>query len=150
MPNPRKAVQKNLTKLSKKQRKTASKPAVKMGSVSVKMPLDIKSDPIARHQWESIITAYKDSNFEMSSGDVSVVTKYCHLQSEIANLKQAAGESVNELYLTIHKILDGKRRMAIQLEDRLFLNPTARMRNFPQQPKKPEPTKEQIQFADVL
>ena len=150
---------KHLTKQEIDHRK---KSEIKVGETKLICPIFIKKDIPAMMKWKEIVKIYKDIDF-VSSGDTGLLARYCMTFSEyLALLDQK--QKINsfeirydeiEAYLDeeLIKALDcivkfnpmmqldsavnKKMDMLIKMEDRLFLNPLAKVKNVP----KKEPVK---------
>lgn len=94
----------------------------------------VKSDPVAHKEFLRLKKLYK--NIEYVEGlDERIINRYCMLVSEELRLKELLdkAESVDEI-LELNRNLDKKRDAILKLEDRLFLNPTARVKAIPKTP----------------
>lgn len=150
---------KHLTKAEIEQRKNNE---IKVGDKKLTCPTYIKNDAIAYKKWKEIIKIYKDIDF-VSSGDVGLLARYCMTHSEYLKLCdtrnklnavncdwdkyenvfpeefQEALEKILSMYtdLQLENAINKKMDMLIKMEDRLFLNPLAKVKNVPK-PKKEE------------
>ena len=159
MATPRKCLENQKGRKSAKRKATASTAPVPMGKPISKIPADVAADKVAAEKWAGITAAYKESGYIPTLGDVEALTRLCLLYSEaaalralVAKITAAARNSgvVDDAFMDLHRLLDGKRRLIVPLEDRLFLNPVARMRGLPTQ-KKEKITPENLkQYAERL
>lgn len=111
-----------------------------------------KSDPVAHKEFLRLRKLYKQIEF-VDGLDQQVINRYCQLRSQ--------EEALHELYLSTKAKMDDAedvinklsvfdaleavmtkqnqlRDKLLKLEDRLFLNPVARMRAIPKQPPEDE------------
>jgi phage terminase small subunit len=150
---------KHLTKAEVTQRK---KSEIKLGDNKLKCPDFIKSDVEAFKKWKEITKIYKDIDF-VSSGDVGLLARYCMTFSEyqrlLINRKSVEEFEINwdsrwdvmfpleirdgisrllklDTVLQLESAINKKMDMLIKMEDRLFLNPLAKVKNVPK--KEPE------------
>ena len=121
----------------------------------------VKEDEIAHKEFLRLKKLYKHIEY-VDGLDETVINRYCIMQSELHSLdkfiEQCHGDLVEAkqrlaskdidflAYLQVkgdiqNKILEAdraimkKREMLIKLEDRLFLNPTSRIKSIPKAPK---------------
>lgn len=111
-----------------------------------------KSDPIAHKEFLRLRKLYKEIEF-VDGLDSEVVNRYCQLKSQ--------EKMLHDFYLELKEMMDGLpevvqkvavyedmkdvitkqnqvRDKMLKLEDRLFLNPVARMKAIPKEPPKKE------------
>lgn len=157
---------KHLTKAEIDHRK---KSEIRLGNDKLKCPPFVKTDIEAYAKWKEITKIYKEIDF-VSSGDTGLLARYCMTFSEYLKLLTQKSrierfEPDYERLLerfdpellegldTFFKMgpvmqLDGainkKMDMLIKMEDRLFLNPLAKVKNVP---KKPKEDKQPSKFA---
>lgn len=155
---------KHLTKAEIQQRKNSE---IKLGQHKLKCPNYIRNNVNAYKKWKEIIKIYKDFDF-VSSGDTGLLARYCMTHSEYLNLCETRDRLSNlhadwskyedvfpeEFQEAVEKILcsntdlqletaiNKKMDMLIKMEDRLFLNPLAKVKNVP----KKEPEKQESEF----
>ena len=114
----------------------------------------VKEDPVAHKEFLRLKRLYKNIQY-VDGLDEQIINRYCLMVSQesaladaIADLKDSLKdcESVEERMLVYDNIaklstkLEKVRDMLLKLEDRLFLNPTARIKAIPKKP--PEDKKE--------
>ncbi|WP_238886440.1 P27 family phage terminase small subunit [Clostridium sp. YIM B02551] len=154
---------KHLTKAEIEERK---KNEIKVGEKKLICPSYVKNDVLAYKKWKEIIKIYKDIDF-VSSGDVGLLARYCMTHSEYLNLCDTRNKlnSVNcdwskyegqfpedfqealqtllsiNTDLQLENAINKKMDMLIKMEDRLFLNPLAKIKNVPKQQIKDEQPK---------
>ena len=142
MPTPRKALEAQKGRKSKARKAAASTAPVPMGKPINRTPAEVAADGVAAEKWAAITAAYKEAGYVPTLGDVEALTRLCLLYSEAAALRAlvakmtaiaAKAGAVDGELMDLHRLLDGKRRLIVPLEDRLFLNPVARMRGLPTQ-----------------
>lgn len=149
---------KHLTKVEISQRKQSE---IKLGDNKLKCPDFIKNDVAAFTKWKEITKIYKDVDF-VSTGDTGLLGRYCMTFSEYYKLldqkkrierfeidyegllKHFEPEMLEGLdtffrfgpVMQLDSAINKKGDMLIKMEDRLFLNPLAKVKNIP---KKEEP-----------
>ena len=142
MPTPRKAIETQKGRKSKAQKAAASTAPVPMGKPINRVPAEVAADSVAADKWAAITAAYREVGYVPTLGDAEALTRLCLLYSEAAALRAlvakmtaiaAKAGAVDGDLMDLHKLLDSKRRLIVPLEDRLFLNPVARMRGLPTQ-----------------
>ena len=121
----------------------------------------VKADPVAHKEFLRLKKLYKHIQY-VDGLDEQIVNRYCLMVSQESALQQALVDLQNslkdcetieermEVYDNIAKIstkLEKVRDMLIKLEDRLFLNPTARIKAIP---KKPPEEKKESPMAQFL
>jgi phage terminase small subunit len=138
---PRVNVEKQQAKhrLSGKQKAAASPKPVKLGGPVIRMPVEVKADGAARAKWAELKRLFAGKDF-ISSSDIGVMARYCLLCSEEITMKKkldTLAEKGGELkeFLGVNRALDTKRALIRSLEDRLYLNPIAKMRGLPPEEK---------------
>lgn len=114
----------------------------------------VKSDPVAHKEFLRLKKLYKHIQF-VDGLDEQIINRYCLMVSEEKSLLDLLGkiqEDIDaiddpteraELYKTYANLmnkLNKTRDMLLKIEDRLFLNPTARVKAIPKKP--PEEEKE--------
>lgn len=161
---------KHLTNEEKKRRKDGE---IKLGKSKFTCPDFVLKDPKALEKWQEIMELYKDVDF-VSNGDTGHLARYCKTFSEYLNLidRMSRIRDINEnsddvdeyidehfddrikkqlmdmvstsAILQLETAINKKQDMLIKMEDRLFLNPLAKVRNVPKkQEEKKDPLKEQ-------
>ncbi|AJO22877.1 hypothetical protein QQ991_10725 [Weizmannia coagulans] len=121
----------------------------------------VKSDPVAHKEFLRLKKLYKSIQY-IDGLDEQIVNRYCMLISEERALQKQA-DSLHALLeeeedpkekIEIYKLLNScdtkltkKRDLILKIEDRLFLNPTARIRAIP---KKPPEEEKQSPMAEFL
>jgi phage terminase small subunit len=143
----------HITKDEEKRRKQAELKLGKSELGELKPPSFIKNDIVAFRYWKQHLKEYKEAaenNIEiLSSSDVGILALYCKTYSEyesFLDLRDTLGlknittlEDALKIEATINKKMD----MLIRMQDRLFLNPLAKVKNVPKkEPKKRDALKE--------
>lgn len=149
MATPRIAISNQKGRKSKARKESASKAPVAMGTTKVTVPPDIAADKTAKAKWTDAVKAYTAVGYTLSAGDAEALARLCRLYAEEADIRGRINTGAVD-YFDGHKLMDAKRRLIVALEDRLFLNPVARMRGLPQQPKPQEPTEAENKFPGVF
>jgi len=121
----------------------------------------VKADPTAHKEFLRLKKLYKHIQY-VDGLDEQIINRYCLMVSQEEQLRKALQdlnnglaecESIEEriqIYNTIASIstkIEKVRDMLIKLEDRLFLNPTARIKAIP---KKPPEEKKESPMAQFL
>jgi len=144
---------KHLTKAEIENRK---KSEIKVGNNNLRCPIYIKNNVNAYSKWKEIIKIYKDVDF-VSSGDIGLLARYCMTHSEYLKLCETRNkleslqvnwteyedmmpkefqEGIEYLLrcnvdFQLDTAINKKMDMLIKMEDRLFLNPLAKVKNVP-------------------
>jgi len=157
--------EKNPNRLTKAEIERRQKSEVKLGDQKLKCPGFVKADVNAYAKWKEIIKIYKDLDF-VSSGDIGLLARYCMTFSEYLQLlehRKRVGQfnadwseyedRLPEEYidclnrymrlnvdLQIDNAINKKMDQLVKMEDRLFLNPLAKVKNVPKkEPKQEDP-----------
>ena len=96
----------------------------------------VRADPVAHREFLRLKKLYKNIQF-VDGLDEQMINRYCLLISQEQKLMES------DDFLALHKT----REMILKLEDRLFLNPTARIKAIP---KKPPEEKKESPMAQFL
>lgn len=120
----------------------------------------VKADPIAHKEFLRLKKLYKHIQY-VDGLDEQIINRYCLMVSEekgllgmIEQVKQDIDqaddqETRSELYKTYSNILNKlnkTRDMLMKIEDRLFLNPAARIKSIPKKPPEEEKESPMAQF----
>jgi len=119
---------------------------IQLGTQKFKMPKMVRKNPVAKKKWKEIIKLFKQFNVQfVSTSDTTMLERYCLTYAEYINLQtvraevEAAGSRDDVSNVAIYKKLDDynlesainkKMDMLIKMEDRLFLNPLAKLKNI--------------------
>ena len=136
----------NPNRLTKAEIAARREAEVKLGATDlskIKPPPFVQDDTVALAKWRECIKDYKEaakSGVELlTTSDAGTLALYCKTWSEhisllnYANPKHDLGEAL-KLQTAINKKMD----MLLKMEDRLFLNPLAKVKNVPRrEPAKP-------------
>lgn len=109
----------------------------------------VKNDLIAHAMFKKLHKLYRSIEY-VERLDENVINRYCLLHSEYTRLRDmrqdlmdqyTAADPVERLALTdrileLDKRIEKKMDLLVKLEDRLFLNPTARIKNVPKKTEK--------------
>jgi phage terminase small subunit len=100
----------------------------------------VKSDPIAHKEFLRLKKLYKKIQY-VDGLDEQIINRYCMLISQEASLHELLNKEDLDVdkKMDIYKTINKTRDSLLKLEDRLFLNPTARVKAIP---KTPEETKQ--------
>lgn len=140
---------KHLTKAEIAKRKNQEK-KLKSGVSTFKPSAQVKKDMVAHAMFKQLQKLYKSITF-VEGLDENIINRYCLLHAEYVKLRDIRQEltdryvdadSVERLALTdrlleVDKRIEKKMDLLLKLEDRLFLNPTARIKNVPKPAEKP-------------
>ena len=153
----------NPNRLTKAEIDRRKKAEIRIGETKLICPVFVKKDVPAYAKWKEIIKIYKDNDL-VSSGDVGLLARYCMTFSEYLSLLDQK-QKVNNFEIRYDEVeaaldeeliqaldcivkfnpmmqldsaVNKKMDMLIKMEDRLFLNPLAKVKNVP----KKEPVKE--------
>ena len=123
---------------------------IHIGTHDFKMPSLVAGIPVAKKKWEEVIGLYLDVDADfVSTSDSGIIERYCLAYAEYVALQNARDEIVKKGWSpvkTAHAIeemnlensINKKNDMLIKLEDRLFLNPLAKVRNVPKKESTPK------------
>ena len=121
----------------------------KSGIKTYRPSLQVENDPVALAMFKKLKKLYRSIKF-VEGLDENIINRYCLLHSEyvqIRDVRQGLSARYEELALEeklrlsehlseLDKRLDKKMDLLLKLEDRLFLNPTARVKNVPKKEEK--------------
>lgn len=153
-------LQGNPSRLTKAEIAQRQESEIRFGSQEFKATMRIRKDKIAKAKWKEVVGLYLDYGVEfVSTSDAAIIERYCltyseymklvDVRAEIEAVALRKGADVVSTYKTqdmlgIDNALNKKSDMLTKLEDRLFLNPLAKLKNVPKQEKaedQPEPMK---------
>lgn len=107
----------------------------------------VKSDPVAHKEFLRLKKLYKKIEY-VDGLDEQIINRYCMLVSQENALHEMIAKSKHDVEkIELFKEINKTRGMLLKLEDRLFLNPTARVKAIPKNP--PEDNKSSP-MADFL
>ena len=95
----------------------------------------VKADPVAHREFLRLKKLYKNIQF-VDGLDEQMINRYCLLISQEQKLMES------DDFLALHKTRD----MLLKLEDRMFLNPAARIKSIPKKPPEEEKESPMAQF----
>ncbi len=140
------------TKKELKRREEAEK-SLYTGTTFKEAPA-VKADPIAHREFLRLKKLYKSIQY-IDGLDEQIINRYCMLMSQeqaLAKMMERMRQDIEEveevedrirIYESIAGVTDKTmktREMLLKIEDRLFLNPTGRIKSIPKQPDE-EPKK---------
>jgi len=138
---PRVNVKRQLEKkrLSRADQAARAPDPVRLNEGRICMPSVVKADPVARAKWKELKKLFEGKDY-IGLSDVGVISRYCFLCSEEAALRKIhddliAGGGDLKGILAVNRAIDSKRSLIRSLEDRLYLNPLAKRRGLPPEPK---------------
>lgn len=131
----------HLTKAEIERRKAAE---IKLGEKDLEKlnpPDFIKNNVTAYKYWKQHIKEYKEAAKEgieiLTSADIGQLALYCRTFSEYESLINFSKDDLDiSDYLKLETAINKKMDMLIKMQDRLFLNPLARIKNVPTKEKK--------------
>jgi phage terminase small subunit len=113
----------------------------------------VRNNPVAMRIFRSLKRLYKNIDY-VEGLDEAVINRYCLMTAEIDGLETLVSKMQDDideceeaadrvqLYKTISSseiTINRMRDMLLRIEDRLFLNPTSRVKNVPPPKKEEEP-----------
>lgn len=154
----------NPNRLTKKEIAERMASEVKLGKTDLdklKPPVFIKQNAIALAQWKLHIKEYKsaaDQGVELlTSSDVNSLALYCKTFAEYAGLLSMYETLENKYGADLTVVLDDllkletainkKVDMLLKMQDRLFLNPLAKVKNVPKPKGKEKPQSKFAKFG---
>lgn len=141
---------KHLTKAEIQYRKENE---IKLGKVNLDQlepPSFVKNDTVAYSCWKQSLNEYKEAEKQgiqiLSSSDAGLLALYCKTFSEYERLLGHTTDNV-ELEIKIQTAINKKMDMLIKMQDRLFLNPLAKVKNVPKPKEEDKPVSKFGKFA---
>jgi phage terminase small subunit len=123
----------------------------------------VKNNPVALEMFYKLQKLYKKIDY-VDGLDENIINRYCLLTAEVDSMEillqrmesdidkcKTSGEMVT-MYKSISGIegsLNRSRDMLLKMEDRLFLNPTSRVKNVPKKEEAPPKTAFDRKFGNV-
>ena len=123
----------------------------------------VKSNPVALEMFLKLQKLYKEIDF-VDGLDENIINRYCLLTSEVDAMEillqrmesdidkcENSGQMVT-MYKSISGMegnLDRSRNTLLKMEDRMFLNPTARIKNVPKKQEEQKQTENDRKFGNV-
>ena len=94
----------------------------------------VKSDPVAHKEFLRLKKLYKSIQY-VDGLDEQIINRYCMLVSQEHSMQEMIAHTKHDSEkIELYKEINKTRAMLLKLEDRLFLNPTARVRAIPKTP----------------
>lgn len=132
--------------LTKKEIEDRKKAEIKLGLTDLEKlqpPAFVKNDVVAFRCWkkhlEEYIEAAKNGIEIITTSDAGMLALYCKTYSEYENLialkKRIEKKILLEDILKLETAINKKMDMLIKMQDRLFLNPLAKVKNVPKKQK---------------
>lgn len=129
----------HLTQAEIARRKAAE---IKIGNKKIIASEAVMADQVALQMFQHLKTLYKNIEF-VGSADDALINRYCLTSSEYQHLLVYRNKGKNgrrkltlDEFLKLDTRIDKKQDLLIKMEDRLFLNPVARIKNVPHKEKK--------------
>jgi phage terminase small subunit len=146
----------NPNRLTKAEIEARKKSEIHLGDQNFKMPATVRKNKHAAKKWKGLIKLYKDYEIEfVSTSDTSIIERYCLTYAAYMQLIETAQEidsredltleekMLKRKYLNIDYDIRKTAAMLTPLEDRLFLNPLAKIKNvtkrIPEKDQKKDP-----------
>jgi phage terminase small subunit len=136
----------NPNRLTKAEIEARRQAEVKLGATDfkkLKPPAFVENDVVAFRYWKQHIKEYKEAAEEgieiLTTADIGQLALYCKSYSDYENLLKMQNDKheLNDA-LKLQTSINKKMDMLLKMQDRLFLNPLARVKNVPKrEPKKP-------------
>lgn len=128
----------NPNRLTKEEIKRRKDSEVKLGQdelKGLKVPSFVRNDEIAFKYWKQLIKEYKKAAEQgvqlLTSSDIGMLALYCKTYSEYEGLQNIEKDNLEiEAILKIETSVNKKMDMLIKMQDRLFLNPLAKIKNI--------------------
>ena len=123
----------------------------------------VKNNPVALEMFYKLQKLYKKIGY-VDGLDENIINRYCLLTSEVDAEEILLQRMENDIdkcenagqMVTMYKSISGiegnlnrSRDMLLKMEDRLFLNPTARIKNVPKKQEAPPETTLDRKFGNV-
>lgn len=107
----------------------------------------VKADPVAHKEFLRLKRLYKHIEY-VDGLDQQIINRYCSLVSQEQSIQEMINASdSNEEKIELFKQINKTRDAMLKLEDRLYLNPTARVKSIP---KKPPEKKEESPMKQFI
>ena len=123
----------------------------------------VKNNPVALETFLKLQKLYKKIDY-VDGLDENIINRYCLLTAEVDAMEQLLQRMESDIdkcgssgeMVTMYKSISGmegnlnrSRDMLLKMEDRLFLNPTARVKNVPKKQEEPVKTENDRKFGNV-
>jgi phage terminase small subunit len=152
------------THLTKKQIEDRRKKEESLKSDSPYQPnKKVKSNPVALEMFYKLQKLYKKIDY-VDGLDENIINRYCLLTAEVDGMEMLLQRMESDIdkcktsgeMVTMYKSISGmegnlnrSRDMLLKMEDRMFLNPTARVKNVPKKQEEPPKTDIDRKFGNV-
>ena len=152
------------THLTKKQIEDRRKKEESLKSDSPYQPnKKVKSNPVALEMFYKLQKLYRNIDY-VDGLDENIINRYCLLTAEVDGMEQLLQRMESDIdkcgssgeMVTMYKSISGmegnlnrSRDMLLKMEDRMFLNPTARVKNVPKKQEEPPKTEFVRKFGNV-
>jgi phage terminase small subunit len=137
----------NPNRLTKAEIEARKQSEIKLGKSDLdklQPPPFVKNDAVAFKYWKQLLTEYKSAAKQgielLSSSDVGALSLYCKTYSEYESLLKYKDlydtdiENIDNV-LKLESAINKKMDMLIKMQDRLFLNSLAKVKNVPKREK---------------
>ena len=123
----------------------------------------VKANPEAMKMFRKLKKLYKSIDY-VEGLDENIINRYCLLTAEAGEMEKLLERMDNDVdkcekpsqMVSMYKAISGlegnlnrARDMLLKMEDRLFLNPTARVKNVPKKPEEKPETEFDRKFGNV-
>lgn len=127
---------KHLTKSEIEERKKAQ---IKLGDKNFIMPTELENKFYAISKWNEVINIFVESELDLvSTSDTGIIARYCLTYEEYIQAAKILDQFVAdngeilcldfETYIKMQKVVDNKNNILTKIEDKLFLNPQAKIK----------------------
>lgn len=94
----------------------------------------VRADPLAHKEFLRLKKLYKEIQY-VDGLDERIINRYCMLVSQENAIQEMINTSKHDIEkIELYKEINKTRDALLKLEDRLFLNPTARVKAIPKNP----------------
>jgi phage terminase small subunit len=125
---------------------------IRLGSGPLEMPEDVEKNARVRPHWERLAGLYAEFEF-VSNADAELVRRYCYALEDYEQLRKDRKLFESDIVdlSRIDRLVNAKADLLTKMEDRLYLNPSSRIKSIPASrvgPKEADPL-EEAGFGDV-
>ena len=121
----------------------------------------VKQNAEALKMFNKLKKLYKDIEY-VDGLDENIINRYCLLTSEVDAMENLLARMNNDIdkcensaqMITMYKSISGMesclnkaRDMLLKMEDRMFLNPTSRVKSVPKKPEEKKPSELERKFG---
>lgn len=132
----------NPNRLTKAEIERRKENEIKVGSKTIVASEMVMKDQVALQEFQHLKAIYKGIDI-VGAADETLINRYCTTFSQYQSLLEYKIKGRNgrrkfnlDELLQLDARIDKKQELLIKMEDRLFLNPVARLKNVPKREKK--------------